>query len=161
MGKFKEDCRDTSVQVQQLKYNTPWANRSEGAVQEKKGAKRREMMKLACPAKLWDYCAELQAKIRCHTAHNIPTLNGQVPETVVTGNTAYISELVEFGWYQWVYYRDATTSFPLPKEAPGKYLGPSDNVGSRISMWILKQNGEIVSRTTLRTLTDSELASET
>ena len=28
-------------------------------------------------------------------------------------------------------------------------------------MWILKQNGEIVSRTTLRTLTDSELASET
>ena len=30
-----------------------------------------------------------------------------------------------------------------------------------MSMWILKQNGEIVSRTTLRTLTDSELASET
>ena len=30
-----------------------------------------------------------------------------------------------------------------------------------MSMWILKQNGKIVSRTTLRTLTDSELASET
>ena len=30
-----------------------------------------------------------------------------------------------------------------------------------MSMWILKQNGEIVSRTTLRTHTDSELASET
>ena len=30
-----------------------------------------------------------------------------------------------------------------------------------MSMWILKQNGEIVSRTTLRTLTDSELDSET
>ena len=30
-----------------------------------------------------------------------------------------------------------------------------------MSMWIIKQNGEIVSRTTLRTLTDSELASET
>ena len=28
-------------------------------------------------------------------------------------------------------------------------------------MWILKQNGGIVSRTTLRTLTDSELASDT
>ena len=28
-------------------------------------------------------------------------------------------------------------------------------------MWILKQNGEIVSRTTLRTLTNSELASDT
>ena len=30
-----------------------------------------------------------------------------------------------------------------------------------MSMWILKQNGEIVSRTALRTLTDYELASET
>ena len=30
-----------------------------------------------------------------------------------------------------------------------------------MSMWILKQNGEIVSRTTLFTLTEYELASET
>ena len=30
-----------------------------------------------------------------------------------------------------------------------------------MSMWILKHNGEIVSRKKLRTLTDSELASET
>ena len=94
-------------------------------------------------------------------AHNNPTLNVQVPETVVTGNTADISELVEFGWYQWIYYRDATTPFTLPKEELVKYLGLSENVVSMIIMWILKQNGEIVSRKTLRTLTDSELASET
>ena len=71
------------------------------------------MKKFDFPARLWDYCAGLQAKIRCHTARNIPTINGQVPKTVITGNTADISELVEFGWYQWVYYRDATTYFPL------------------------------------------------
>ena len=68
---------------------------------------------------------------------------------------------MELGWYQWVYYRYDTTSFYLPEEEIGKYLGTSDNIGSKMSMWILKQNGEIVSRTTLRTLTDSELASET
>ena len=55
---------------------------------------RRAMKKLDCPARLWYYCAGLQANIRCHTAHDIPTLNGKVPETVVTGNTADISELV-------------------------------------------------------------------
>ena len=70
----------------------------------------------------------------CHTAHDIPTLNVQVFETVVTGNTAYISELVEFGWYQWVYYCNSTTSSPLPKEELGKYLGPSENVGSKMSI---------------------------
>ena len=93
--------------------------------------------------------------------HDIPTLNVQVPKTVVTGNTADISELVEFVWYQWVYYRDAKTSFTLPEEELGKYLGPYENVGYKMSMWIIKQNGEIVSRTTLRTITDYELASET
>ena len=92
---------------------------------------------------------------------HIPTLNCQVLETVVTGNTADISKSVEFGWYQWVYYRDATTSFPLHEEELGKYLGLSNHVGSKMRMWILKQNSEIVSRTTSCTLTDSELASET
>ena len=68
---------------------------------------------------------------------------------------------MEFGWYEWIYYRDATGSFPLPEEELGRYLGPSENVGSKMSMWILKGNGEIVSRTTLRTLSESELTSET
>ena len=74
------------------------------------------MKKSDSPTKLWDYCSKLQAKIRCHTAHDIPTLNGQVPETGVTGNTADIPELVGFGWFQWIYYRDTTTSFPLSEE---------------------------------------------
>ena len=94
MGKFKEACQDATVQVQQLKYNTPWANRAEGAARENKRAARRAMNNSTCSAKLWDYCAELQTKIRCHTAHDVPTLNGQVPKTVVTGNTADISEFV-------------------------------------------------------------------
>ena len=119
------------------------------------------MKKSACPARLWDYCAELQANIRCHTARYIPTLNSQVPKTVITGNPADISESVEFVCYRCIYYRDATKSFTLPEEESGKYLGPSKNVGSMMIMWILKQNGEIVSRTTLRTFNDSELASET
>ena len=80
---------------------------------------------------------------------------------MVTGNTVDISYLVEFGWYQWIYYRDATTSFTLPEEKLRKYLGPSDNVGSKMSIWILKNNGEVVSSTILRTLNDYELSSDT
>ena len=96
------------------------------------------MNKSAFPARLWYYCAKLQANIRCHTAHAIPTLNGQVLKIVVTGNTEDISELVEFRQYQWIYYRYDTTSFPLPEEELGKHLGPYENVGYKMSMWILK-----------------------
>ena len=77
MCKFKEACQDETVQVQQLEYNTPWANRAEDAFRDNKRSARRAMKKSACPARLWYYCAKLQAKIRCHTAHNIPTLNAQ------------------------------------------------------------------------------------
>ena len=96
MSKFKEACQDATVQVHQLEYNTPWANRDEGAVRENKRAARRAMKNSACPVRIWYYCAELQAAIRCHMAHDIPTLNDQVPKTVVTGNTLDISELVKF-----------------------------------------------------------------
>ena len=96
MGKSKDFCQDATVQVQRIEYNTPWENRAEGAVRQNKIDARRATNKQACPARLWDYCSELQEKIRCHTMHDIPTINGQVPETMVTGNTADISELVGF-----------------------------------------------------------------
>ena len=41
MGEFKEACQDVMDQVQHLEYNTPWENRSEGAVQDNKRAARR------------------------------------------------------------------------------------------------------------------------
>ena len=62
MGKFKDACQYATVQSQQLKYNTPWTNRAEGAVRDNKRAVIRAMKNLACPERLWDYCAELQAK---------------------------------------------------------------------------------------------------
>ena len=91
MGKFKEACQNAMVQVQQLEYNNPWSNRGECAVQENKRAARRALKKSACPERLWVYCAGLQTNIICHAACNIPSPNGQVPETMVTVNTADIS----------------------------------------------------------------------
>ena len=63
--------------------------------------------------------------------HNIPTLNVQVPQKAATGNNADISELVKFGWYQRIYYCDATTSFTLSEEELVKYLGPSEKLDPR------------------------------
>ena len=52
MGKFKEAFQDAKVQLQQLKYNSPWTKRSEGVVQANKRFARHIMKKLDCPAKL-------------------------------------------------------------------------------------------------------------
>ena len=62
-----------------------------------------------CPELLWDHCIELEALIRSHTTLDIYGLEGQVPETVIYGQTGDISNLCEFEWFQWV-------MFFLPKE---------------------------------------------
>jgi hypothetical protein len=48
---------------------------------------------------------------------------GQVTETIMTGNTANISHIAEFGWYNWVVFHDNKPSYPddkfiLPLEMP-------------------------------------------
>jgi hypothetical protein len=85
---------------------SPWMNRAEGTIRELKRATRRAMLKTQTPKRLWDYCIELQAKIRSNTAHDITTLGGQTPETLMGGETADISDICEYDWFEWLFYRD-------------------------------------------------------
>jgi hypothetical protein len=72
---------------------------AEGTMRELKRATRRAMLKTQMPKCLWDYCLKLQAKIRSNMAHNLTTLGGQTPETVMGGKTADISELCKYDWF--------------------------------------------------------------
>lgn len=47
-----------------------------------------------------------------HTALDIFGLQGEVPETVMMGQTAAISNLWEFEWFEWVMYHSATAQLP-------------------------------------------------
>jgi hypothetical protein len=84
---------------------------------------------------------------------------GQVPETIMTGSTADISHIAEFGWYDWVMYRNNIPSYPDDKLILGRYLGPATDIGSALTTKILQPNGQFVCRSTLRHLTDEELQS--
>ncbi len=93
------------------------------------------------------------------TSNDIFMTAGQVPETIMTGNTADISHIAEFGWYDWVMFRDNVSSFPDDKLILGRYLGPAIDTGLALTAKILKSNGVFVCRSTLRHLTDEELHS--
>ena len=54
---------------------------------------------------------EIAALVRSHTAHDVYMLEGEVPETMMTGQTAGISNLCEYKWYEWVMFRDALASY--------------------------------------------------
>ncbi len=117
------------------------------------------MIKTGSPKCLWDHCFELEAYVRSCTSNDIYMTAGQVPETIMTGNTANISHIAEFGWYDWVMFRDNKPSYPDDKLILGCYLGPAIDTGSALMAKILKSNGVFVCRSTLRHITDDELDS--
>ena len=149
MGTFRKKCRQAGSHVKQTEPYTPWSNAAESTIRELKKGLGREMVRSGAPKRLWDDCIEREAYIRSHTAHNIFSLKGQVPETVVSGETADISPFAIFKWYEWVMFRDTSVPFPEDKMILGRDLGPTIDIGPAMTRKILKDNGRVVYRTTV------------
>ena len=85
---------------------SPWQNAAEATINELKKGTGRKMIRTSSPKVLWEDCLELEAEIQSSTARNILKLEGEVPKTVMNGETTNITQLCEFGWYDWVYFRN-------------------------------------------------------
>ena len=57
------------------------------------------MVRSKAPKQFWDNCLKREAYVRSLTALGIYKLNGQVPETVVSGEIADFLLLVQFGFF--------------------------------------------------------------
>ena len=110
-----------------------------------------------CPLSLWDYCAERCAVVNNCTAKDLFQLQGETAAYHVNGQQPDISNICQFQWYEWVYWRDEKASFPFPSEALGKSLGPAINAGNSMAQWILKANGRIIPCRTCRPLRQDEV----
>jgi hypothetical protein len=69
-----------------------------------------------------------------------------------------ISTIAEYAWYEWVKFRNTITKFPVSKIKLGIYVGATIDIGARK---ILKKNGSVMSRTSVRPLTPAEIQSPT
>jgi hypothetical protein len=54
-----------------------------------------------------------------------------------------ISNLCQFGWYEWCYYREHTASFPNQQEVLGRVLGSARGEGNEMCQWVLKGNRKV------------------
>ena len=120
MGEFRKKAREMSMKVRQTESYSPWQNAAEGSIREVKQAAGLRMMKMKAPKKLWDHCLELQGFIKSHTTNDHFELQGQIPETVLSGQTADISPFALFGFYNWFKFWDVTASYPDDKECVGR-----------------------------------------
>jgi hypothetical protein len=122
---------------------SPWQQAAEGCIRKLKQRVSRKMIKTGAPKRLWDHCIELEGLICSHTTNDIYATGREVPETIMNGGTADISQICEFGWYDWVMFRNTvnTIAFPPKRLTFGRYLGPAIDIGSALAAKILKQNG--------------------
>ncbi len=116
------------------------------------------MLTTSAPRCLWDDCLELEACIQSHSTNSVYCLDGEVPKTYMSGETADISQFCELAWYDWIMYRPGTIEYPNEPLHLGRYLGPTIDVGPAMTAKILQQNGEVVYRSTYRPLTVEERA---
>jgi len=115
------------------------------------------MFQSNCPMVLWDYAIERRAKIVCSTTRSNYLLDGHTPHTKLTGQSTDISNIMDFGWYEWVIYRIEGQTYPFQHQKIGRTLRPATRAGNVMSQWVLTCGGEIMPRIqTLRGLTESE-----
>ena len=86
--------------IKQTEPHSPWQNVAELAIRELKKGAGRKAAKATRPKKLWDHVLELESYICSSTAIMHPELDGQVPETIMSGQPADISPFATLGWYQ-------------------------------------------------------------
>jgi hypothetical protein len=96
-------------------------------------------------------------ELRNRTARPLPQLNGRTPYKILTGNTPDISEFLEFGWYQLVWYNEPQV-FPNQTRLPARWLGVAHRVGQAMCYWLLPESGVLIARTTIKSISNEELA---
>ena len=122
-----------------------------------KEAIRKDLRARDSPLALWDYAGEQSARIHNLTPRDLFQLQGENPYTATFGEEVDISNLCNFGWYEWCYFRNHSSSFPYPAEELGRVLGPAKNAGNEMAQWVLRMNGNVVPRQSLHRLKPEEI----
>ena len=133
-------------------------NPVEGVIRELRRKWYRVMIRKRVPEALWDYGLIWISETMSITHTSAGGLNGCIPITQVTGETADISEYLDFGFYDEVWYKDNAGTSPYE---PGRWLGVSHRTGRLMCYHILTQKGTVLSRSTVQRVTNLEKSTTT
>ena len=87
------------------------------------------------------------------TASFAANLQGRTPLEALTGETPDISQYLDFGFYDRVWFKEDAG---LGETKLARFLGVSHQVGSLMSYWVLPASGIPMSRTTVQRVTNLE-----
>lgn len=152
---FMKHVRAYGIDYHCIEPHRPQQNRAETVIREVKKRWFRQMVKQNVPKRLWDYGIVWACEIMSLTSNTTFNLHGRTPMVEITGETPDISEYLDFGFYDWIWYND---NAGLGENKIGRWLGVAHRVGNLMSYWILTTTGHVISRTTVQRVTNLELS---
>jgi hypothetical protein len=150
---FMANVRKYSVDFRITEPHRPNHNFAEGVIREIRKKWFRIMVRKNVPQRLWDYGLQWVCNIQNCTSNSSRGLNGRCPLEQITGKTVDISEYLDFGFYDWIWYRE---NAGLGESKLGRWLGVSHRIGTLMSSWVLTSSGKVLSRTTVQRVTQLE-----
>ena len=153
-SKVKKFCHQVGTTLRILEESTQWANRAELYIGLFKESIRKDLAESNSPLKLWDYCAERRARIHNVTPKDLFQLHGETPIAATLGIQGDISNICQFAWYDWCYYREESNiQFPFQKRQLGRVLGSLKNEGNEMTQAVLTIKGTVIPRRSCTPLT--------
>ena len=131
-------------------------NASKREIKEVKKDSGRKLIKSGTLKRHWDDCLELESYTMSNTACGIYKLDGEVPETIMSGETSNISQFCELKWFEWVMFQDKTVPYPNDHFRLGRYLSLIIDIGPALMAEIIKENGQVIHRSTYQAQTQDE-----
>lgn len=151
---FMRLARKNHIKVHRTEAYTPKQNLAEPRIGDLRKRWRDVVASKSISPRLWDYGIVYEAEILSRICRGSDKRSGL---EVITGDTPDISQWLDFGFYDPVWYWDAPYSKEdTKKRAIGRWLGVSHNVGGDMCYWVLTGKGKVVSRTTVQHITQLE-----
>ena len=111
------------------------------------------MIRQRVPNRLWDYGFKWVSEINS-MIYSGAGGNTDVPLAQVTGETPDISEYLDFGFYDRAWFYE---NAGLGPRLPCRWLGVLHRTGCQMCYFVLKSNGEVLSRGSVQRVTNLEL----
>jgi hypothetical protein len=152
-SEFMQTVRKYDIDYHTSEPYQPKQNPAERVIRELRRRWFRVVRQNHVPPRLWDFGYCWCCKIMNSTVNSVYSLEGRTPIEQITGETPDISEYTDFGFYDWVWYRD---NGAFGENQLGRWLGVSHRIGPVMCYSILTDKCQVVTRTTVSRVTNLE-----
>jgi hypothetical protein len=139
---FQAKMRQYGIKTKSSEKECSNQNLAKGVIHEVRKRWYQQVFCTKCPRRIWNYGIPYVCSIMRMTASYAGRLEGQTPLEAITGETPNISEYLDFGFYDLVWFM---TNDGIGETELGRFLDISHSVGLLMGYYVLPKSGVPVS----------------